>query len=53
MSSILTLCVTLLQVGEGSVNCQGDDVIRRSVGTVCKLKGVQGFRKGGADVGSD
>jgi len=38
---------------EGGVNCQGDGIVRRSVGTVCKLKGVQGVRKSGADVGSD
>jgi len=35
------------------VYCQGDGVVRRSVGTVCKLKGFQGIRKDGADVGSD
>ena len=32
---------------------EGDGVLRRSVGTVCKLKWVPDVRKGGADVGSD
>jgi len=39
------MCV--IQVGEGRVNCQDDGIVRISVGTVCKLKGVQGVRKGG------
>jgi len=47
------VCISLTQVGEGGVYCQGDGVVCRSVGMVCKLKGVQGIRKGGADVGSD
>jgi len=51
MSSILTYVFPLS--GGGGVDCQGDAVVLGSVGTVCKLKGVQGVRKGGADVGSD
>jgi len=37
------------------VNCQANAIVRRNVGrgTGCKLKWVQGVRKGGADVGSE
>ena len=33
--------------------CQANGVVRTSVGTECKLKGVEGVRKCGADVGSE
>ena len=43
-------CIPFVQVGEGSLQCNGDCVLHESVRAVGELERVESIREGGDDV---